>query len=148
MKFKTTDKTYEVPTNWGAVKYKDFAQSQTKGLSLSKKLEYQTTIPETVINNFPLADVRKLITVVEFQDELPEFFDHVDLKVEVGNEAYIKLEQSRLALEKSDNQWLGVIQVAKIYTDVDISELSVIQAFGYAVFFLKLLTPSSQSTQR
>lgn len=140
MKFKA-DKTYEVPTNWGMVKYIDFANSQTKQ-PLQNKLSYQTTIPENVIANLPLSDLMKLISVVEFQDELPEFFDHVELKVEVGNEAYIKLEQSRLALEKADNQWLGVIKVVKIYTGVDISELSVIAAMGYAVFFLKLLKSS------
>lgn len=134
--------TYDVPTNWGDIKYIDFAKSQTKGLSLEKKLSYHTTIPETEISKLPLSELGKLIPVIAFRDSLPEMFEQVSLDFEIGNEHYIKLEQSRKFLENSENQWVAAIDIVKLYTDKDITDLSVVEAFGYAVFFLNRLTGS------
>lgn len=147
MKFTLSNKSYKVPSNWSEVKFKDFAQSRTPGLPLQKKLSYHTTIPESELSNLPYTDILKLIWAVQFQDDLPEMYEPFNSEIEVGNEAYIKMEQSRQAFEKQENKWLAAIEITKIYTGVDISDKSVLQGFGYAVFFLNRLKDSLQGTK-
>lgn len=145
MKFKYGKETYAVPTNWSMVKFKDFAAFHDTGISLSKKLSYQTTIPEEILSNLRCADLIRILEVIQFTEGLPEFFEPVELKTEVGNEQYIKMEQSRRALQNG-NQWTAAIEIVKIYTGKDISELPVTEAYGYAVFFLNSLADSSRSS--
>lgn len=146
MKFTHDNTTYHVPTNWSEVKYIDFANSMSSDLTLDKKLSYQTTIPSEVLAKLPLTVIKGLIGFVDFMDELPQFFEQVNLDLEVGNEHYIKMEQSRKALEQ-ENKWLAAIEVTKIYLDKDISQLPVTEGFGYAVFFLNRLSVSLKDTK-
>lgn len=145
MKFKHGTTTYEVPSNWSMVKFKDFASFHDVDLPLGKKLSYQTTIPEDVLSNLRSADLIRLLEVIGFMEGLPEFWDTVDLKMNVGDEHYIKMEKARKAFE-CGNKWKAAIEITKIYTGKDISELTVLQAFGYAVFFLNSFRDSLKST--
>lgn len=153
MKATIDNKPYDIPTNWGDVTYLNFAHSKTKGLSLETKLSYQTTVPADIISKLPLKDLQQLVGMVEFQDDDPVFFEFIS-ELEVGDEHYIKMEQSRVALEQSENHWLAAIEIVKIYTrtdiektGTDISSLPVPQGYGYAVFFLNRLTGSLNATK-
>lgn len=146
MKIQIDTTTYDIPTSYTQTKYLDFAHAQTPGLSLEKKLSHQTGIPVETLCGLPWSAISKLAEVVSFNDELPGHFEPYQSEMNVGNEHYIKLEQSRRALAQSENQWLGVIDVVKTYTGVDISELPVVKAFGYAVFFLNRSNSSSPAT--
>lgn len=153
MKIKIQDQTVHIPTSWDKVKYKDFAHSQTKGLPLQEKLSYQTGIDVELLTNLQLVQLAKVIELVSFQDTLPEFWDVVEPKNEkgeplvIGDEHYIKMEQSRLALSK-DNHWLAAIEITKDYTGLDISDMSVLKGMGYALFFCKQLRDSLKGTKR
>lgn len=144
LKIKLNDTFYSIPSTWDDVTYKQFAESRNQ--PLEKRLSSQTQIPLEIISNLPLATVKNLIDIVEFQDRLPEFFEQVSLDIDVGNEHYIKMEQSRKALEEN-NEWVAAIEITKLYTGKDISELPVTKAMGYAVFFLDRLRLSSKSTK-
>lgn len=137
MKIRINSTTYDIPTNYSQVKFKDFAQAKTEGMSLENKLSYQTGIPSDILTNLPYAGITKFISALEFWDSEPEFYEPWESDIEVGNEHYVKLEQSRAALQ--GNKWLGIIEVVRIYTGKDISESKVTQAMGYAAFFLTRL---------
>lgn len=143
LKIKLNDTFYSIPSTWDDVTYKHFAESRAQ--PLEKRLSSQTQIPLEIISNLPLATVKNLIDIVEFQDRLPEFFEQVNLDIYVGNEHYVKMEDSRKALEDSD-KWVAAIEITKLYTGIDISDLPVTKGMGYAVFFLDRLTPSFRST--
>lgn len=144
MKIKIEDKPYAIPTNWSQVKYSDFANSKTEGISLEEKLMYQTTIPKEILSNLPNRELAKLIQVVEFWDEPIEFFEPYVSDMNVGNDHYIKMEQSRAAMK--GNPWTGIIEVVRIYTGQNISELNVTKAYGIAAFFLSSCERSWQDT--
>lgn len=156
MKIKIQDQTVNIPSSWDKVKYKDFAHSQTKGLPLQEKLSYQTGIDVELLTNLQLVQLAKVIELVSFQDTLPEFWDEIEQTGElrnekgeplvIGDEHYIKMEQSRLALSNG-NHWLAAIDITKDYTGVDISELSVLKGMGYALFFCKGLRLSLKGTK-
>lgn len=147
MTIKLYDKSYEVPLTWSEVTYLNYAQSKTPDLSLERKLSYQTTIPAEILSKLPLSALKQLIGLVEFQDTEPEFFEQVTSDIQVGNEHYIKIEQARIALEKNTNEWLAAIDIVKIYTKEDISNLPVTSGLGVAVFFLNRLKSSSSDTK-
>lgn len=146
MKLTYNSTPYEIPTSWTEVKWIDFANSKTEGLPLEKKLSYQTRIPSDVILNLRSRELASLLSVIEFQDKLPEFFDEFHSEMDVGNEHYIKLEQARQELSKG-NQWIAAIEITKLYTGTDISDMPVTKAMGYAAFFLTRLQGSLKDTQ-
>lgn len=155
LKFKLSNQTYSVPVSWSEVKYIDFAKSREK--PLTERLSIYTGIPLEIVNNIPLSEIKKIIDIVSFMDEMPDAFVPVDLDINVGDEHYIKMEQSRKVLETAENQWIAAIEIVKTYTEqkdekgevikkgLDISEIPVPESLGYAVFFLNKLTPSLKS---
>lgn len=147
MKLKLYDKEYDIPTSWIDVTYLNYAESKTPDLPLQTKLSYQTGIPQEILSKLPLSALKQIIGIVEFFDTEPEFFEQVDSDMNVGNEHYIKFEQARLALEQSPNEWLAAIQITKIYTGEDISQVSVFKGLGIAAFFLTRLKSSSNDTK-
>lgn len=144
LKFKLSNQTYSVPISWSEVKYIDFARSRDK--NLSERFSIYTGIPQEQIDKLDLKNFKQIIDIVSFMDEMPDVFVPVDVEINVGDEHYIKMEQSRKALETADNQWIAAIEIVKSYTDKDISEMPIPESLGYAVFFLNRLTPSLQST--
>lgn len=156
LKFKLSNQTYSVPISWVEVNYIDFARSRDK--SLSERLSIYTGIPQETIDKLDLKNFKQIIDIVSFMDEMPDVFVPVDLDINVGDEHYIKMEQSRKALETAESQWIAAIEIVKLYTTIeadkdgkgrqgiDISQMSVPDSLGYAVFFLNKLTPSLQST--
>lgn len=143
IRFKVSGTTYKIPSSWSDVKFIDFANSRNK--PLNERFSLYTGIPQAVIESLDLETIKSLIELVSFQDSQPEFFEPVSLDIQVGNEAYIKLEQSRDALAKG-NEWQAAIQITKLYFKKDISQLPVTEGMGYAVFFLKELKNFSSVT--
>lgn len=159
MKLRINSTTYEIPTSWSTVKYIDFANSKTQGLPLEKKLSYQTGIPSEVILNLQAGQLSKILSAIDYQDKLPEFFDEFHSELNVGNEHYIKLEQARQAFTQG-NQWLAAIEIVRIYTEVkedkekgiekswvDISQMPTPKGMGYAAFFLTRLESLLRDTK-
>lgn len=143
VKVKLLKQSYSIPIAWSEVKFIDFANSRNK--PLNERLSLYTGIPQAVIETLDLETIKKLIELVSFQDSQPEFFEPVSLDIQVGNEAYIKLEKSRDALAKG-NEWQAAIQITKLYLKKDISQVPVTEGMGYAVFFLKELKNFSSVT--
>lgn len=144
VKVKLSGQSYSIPIAWNEVKFIDFANSRNK--PLNERLSLYTGIPQAVIESLDLETIKKLIDLVSFQDSQPEFFEPVSIDIEVGNEAYIKLEQSRDAMAKG-NEWQAAIEITKLYLKKDISQMSVFEGMGYAVFFLKALKNFSSVTK-
>lgn len=143
IRVKLSGNTFPIPTSWDDVHYIDFARSRNK--PLHERLSIYSGIPQDVIDSCELDLLKPIIDTVSFQDTIPEYFKEVKLEINIGDEHYIKMEQSRKLLETSENQWLAAIQITKLYTDKDISQMPVLDSMGYAVFFLKQLTPSLKS---
>ncbi len=152
MKVKINSVTYDIPTSWDKVQYFAFAKSQRPGIPLVDKISLHTTIPEDVVMELNNSQLSSLLGTVAFQDELPEFWQEVTPTnekgepLEIGDEHYIKIEQSRRHLQ-SGNQWLAAIEITKLYTGVDISDMPMTVGMGYAVFFFELLKHSWRDTK-
>lgn len=147
---KLSDQSFNIPTGWHEVKYLDFANAQ--GQTLEIRLSCQTTIPKEIISTLTLPTIKKLIDIVEFQETLPEFYEAVKVlnkkgePLIIGDEPYIKMEQARQALEQK-SEWLAAIDIVKLYLDKDISQMTVKDSIGYAVFFLEQLKVSLKGTK-
>lgn len=132
--------SYQVPISWSELTYKQ-GVSVIKNVDDKAKQLYEITgIPLEIIDKLQDSQAHSLFSLISFTENL-EVFDSENVlenlkDFDFGSISYGDAERCRAIMSSSDSGYDAVIDIIKILKQIDISEMSFLEAIGSANFFL------------
>lgn len=136
---KTTNNTYNVPTNFDELEWNKYLQLiNSQNENVIRRLVISTGISEDELLQLSISDLKFVCEIVSYTDVLfvAESFGNIEIDLNIGAESYGKLELARQAIMQSGSWILASVKVVQTYLNEDISnyQLPLAMAKSKAVF--------------
>jgi hypothetical protein len=122
---KTPANTYEVPTNFDELTWKQFvALVNHADRNIIERLKVATGISEDELLDMSINDFKTICEAVVYTDILfvAEAYGGIEIDLNIGKESYGKLEKARQAIIQSGNWVKAAQQVGLVYLNEDIND--------------------------
>ena len=131
---KINEELINIPTNWGDVPFKKYIEFLNHETALDQA-SCLLGVPTTTLNKLNSEALGALFTALQFMHEPPNAYLEKDKEIDIGRESYGKLEMAKSLLLQHDKPKDALIGIAKIYTEIDFSEVATDEANPVCAFF-------------
>lgn len=131
---KINEELISIPTNWGDVPFKKYIEF----LNFDNAIDQASCllgVPSTTLNKLNSEALGALFTALQFMHEAPPAYLPKDNQIDIGRQSYGKIEMAKSLLLQHDKPKDALIGIAKIYTDIDYSDLPTDEANPVCAFF-------------
>jgi hypothetical protein len=139
------DKQINIPTSWHDVPFKNYIKFLDCEDSISQA-ETLLELEKGTLSKINSQGLSAILMAMSFMSEPPEAYNSELSKINIAKESYGKLEMAKSILMRVEKPYMALIDIVKIYMDIDYSDRPTSVAYPLAVFFLNNCTDFLKST--
>jgi hypothetical protein len=135
-----------IPTSWTDVKYKDYIRY----LECTTAIEQASVllgVPIDTLNKMNSESLGALLMAMAFMNDEPNAYLPELQQIDIGKATYGQLETAKALLQRHEKAYKAIIDIIKVYTNIDYSDYPTDIVHPLGSFFLLSCLSSLNATK-